>query len=164
MIEYTSLEVSRRLYDAGFLRHVRTQPDHGIEYGPCDGVWFEQCAGQDLHGNGKFDFHEFDACGEGAKDQHGGIRAHTYAAYRADTLEMWLLSLDAKEVAEKMGVRTLAENGDRGSLRIEQIRIDFKGTLAYQVQLHRPVEIGAQGPVLVDVLGRLVCGVLGVTV
>jgi len=74
----------------------------------------------------------------------------------------WLLSLDVKEVTEKMGVRTLAENGDRGCLRIEQIRIDFKGTVAYVVQLHRPIEAGSQAATLADALGQLVCEVMKV--
>ena len=83
------------------------------------------------------------------------------AAPTAGELEEWLLSLDAKEVAEKMGARTLAENGDRGCMRIEQVRVDFKGTVAYVVQLHRPLEVGAQGKGLVDALAALVLEVAG---
>jgi len=130
MIEYTSVEISKRLADAGF------------EVTPPDAMW-----------------------GIDPITKEWRIDTWYYAinkrrAYRSDTLLTWLLSLDAKEVAVKMGVRTLAENGDRGSLRIEQIRIDFKGTVAYVVQLHRPFEAGAQDAKLVDALGLLVCGVL----
>lgn len=141
MSEYTSLEVSEQLAKAGFKKEK--------EGYPCDAIYM-----------GKYGW----SLDTSFVEQYASAKLAEYPAYRSDTLLTWLLSLDAKEVAEKMGVRTLAENGDRGSLRIEQIRIDFKGTLAYAVQLHRPVEMGAQGPVLVDVLGRLVCGVLGVTV
>lgn len=138
MSEQTNFEVSLLLDKAGFRV-------------PADGMYVQVLAGEKAGTWKWIEGHETAPANE-----------HCILSYRADTLEEWLLSLDVKEVAEMMGVRTLAENGDRACLRIEQIRIDFKGTLAYAVQLHRPIEMGAHGPVLVDALGRLVCEVMKV--
>jgi hypothetical protein len=78
-----------------------------------------------------------------------------FYCYRADTLLMWLLSLDAKEVAAKMGLRTLAENGMYGAVRIQKL-----DNGEYVVQLYRPMEAGAEDVVLADALGLLVWRVM----
>jgi hypothetical protein len=70
-------------------------------------------------------------------------------------LLMWLLSLDSKEVAAKMGLRTLAENGTHGALRVQKT-----DSGEYIVQLYRPMEVGTQDVVLADALGLLVCRVM----
>jgi hypothetical protein len=130
MIKYTSVEISRCLAEAGF------------EVTPPDAMW------------------GIDPITKEWRIDTWYYTTNERRAYRSDTLLTWLLSLDSKEVAAKMGVRTLAENGDRGCLRVEQARIDSKGTLAYVVQLYRPIEMGSQGPVLADALGLLVCRVM----
>jgi hypothetical protein len=125
MSEYTSLDVSKRLAEAGFIETA-------------DGYWT-------LDGDGGF-----------FVSNVATVFSVAYS-YRSDTLEMWLLSLNAKEVAAKMGLRTLAENGTHGALRIQ--KLDNGG---YIVQLYRPIDAGAQAPILVDALGQLVCEVLKV--
>jgi hypothetical protein len=90
----TSIEVSHNLDKAGF----RTFSD---------GMYMQVLAGEEAGTWKWIEGHET-----------APANKHCILSYRADTLEEWLLSLGAKEVAEKMGVRTLAENGDHACLRI----------------------------------------------
>ena len=126
MTEYTSLKVSKHLAEAGF----EAEPDTYWQ------EWPDKSLGWSI---GSYD-----------------IYATTHiCAYRSDTLLMWLLSLEAKEAAAKMGLRTLAENGTYGALRIQKL-----DSGEYVVQLYRPIEVGAQDVVLADALGLLVCTVM----
>lgn len=131
MSRQTNFEVSCALDKAGFMAFA-------------DGMYVQVLAGEEAGTWKWIEGHETARC-----------NPHSVLSYRADTLEEWLLALDAKEVAAKMGLRTLAENGRYGALRSQ--KLDNAG---YHVQLYRPMEVGAQDVVLADALGHLVCEVM----
>jgi hypothetical protein len=86
-------------------------------------------------------------------DLKGEVTFLCHAPTVGELLE-YLLGLDAVEYAAKIGLRTLAENGRYGSIRISKVHLRFDSD-GYLTQMSRPVEAGVSRETIKDALFEL---------